>query len=222
MAQQSHVAGGLDLVAIKRGRSPEQKKVIDYFLLSGCSALFGLMKDEEYEALVKNKLNSLNLKNRALGKIGLDESELREIEPIFLHGYHIDENTMGKQTWAKVGADGHLRSSKYDATWLFFSATQVYMYSYTFDLASDVKKEKTEEYFYQDITNFSTSDESIEAYKAAGCVLSAPKRVMESYTTFGLIVPGDRFTCSMSGLEISVAERSVSAMKQKLREKKQG
>jgi hypothetical protein len=216
---RSHFATAFNLNEIKRGRNPEQKRVIDYFLKTGLLAFFGIgiMADEEYENLVVNRMNSLNLKSRALSKIGIDEDELQEIPPVFLHGYHF-EDAMAKQTWAKIGKDDRVRSSKYDCAWLFFSSDQVYMYAYTFDMASDVKREKTEEYFYTDITNLSTGVETTETRQDIGC-MSEPKITTREYTEFGLVVPGDKFKCSMSG--VPDAEQAIAGMKHKLRDKKQ-
>ncbi len=198
-----------------KGKTAEQKQAIKYFLDTGClAALFG-MKDDGYEELVKTKLNSLNLKQKALGKIGLDEDQVNEINPIFLHGYNYDK----KGVLSKVGSDGRSRSSVYDTTWLLFSDTHVYMYAHTFDMCSGSKWEKTEEYFYKDITNFSTATDSIEVTKFTGCKKETVKKIMVEFSRFALVVPGDKFFCSTSG--VPDAEQSVSAMKQKLREKKQ-
>lgn len=123
----------------------------------GCLAL-GLLKDEEYEALVAKKIKSMDFKQKALNKIGLDESELQEIEPVSFEGYWFDE----KKTFSKDGKDKKWRSSAYQISWLFFSSTQVYLYQYTFNLDEDGKMEKTEEYFYKDITNFQTISDTIE------------------------------------------------------------
>jgi len=209
----------------------EQKQVIKYFTKTGClAALFG-MSDDAYDQMLMNKLNSLDLKKRALDKIGLDEDQLKEIPPVYLHGYSFDKATssggiVGKVvaaassltgSYMKIGKDGRLRSSKYDATWLFFSNTQVYMYCYTFDMASDSKKETTEEYFYKDITNFTTSAETVSAPQSSGC-MGASKSESREYNRFTLTVPGDKFYCSVSG--VADAENIISAMKQKLREKK--
>lgn len=99
-----------------RGKTDEQKRAIKNFLETGCLAAFTNMKDEDYDQMVLSKLNALNLKKTALDKIGIDEDQLKEIPPVYLHGYHFDD------AYAKVGKDDRIRSSKYDATWLF-SAT---------------------------------------------------------------------------------------------------
>lgn len=205
----------VDMKKLMKGKTSEEKQAIKYFLDSGClAALFG-MKDDAYDQMVRAKLNGLNLKSKALGKIGLDEDQVREIEPIFLHGYNLDD----EHALTKVGSDGRSRSSTYDAAWLFFSDTHVYMYAHTFDMTSGSKKEKTEEYFYKDITNFSTSNETVEVTKISGCQNNKVSKINVEFSKFGLVVPGDKFSCSTTG--VPDAEKSVSAMKQKLRDKKQ-
>lgn len=197
-----------------KGKTAEQKQAIKYFLDTGCLAALTGMKDDAYDQMVQATLTGLNLKQKALGKIGLDEDQVKEIAPIFLHGYNYDDDVL-----SKVGSDGRSRSSKYDAAWLFFSDTHVYMYAHTFDMTSGSKKEKTEEYFYKDITNFSTSTDTVEVTKFSGCKGDNVTKKTVEFSRFALVVPGDKFFCSTSG--VPDAEKSVSAMKQKLREKKQ-
>ena len=44
------------------------------------------------------------------------------------------------------------------------------MYKYGWDMETDGKREKTEEYFYTDITNFNTLAETVEAFNIkTGC-----------------------------------------------------
>lgn len=201
-----------------KGKGSEEQKVIKYFLAEGCMAGLTGMKDEEYEGMIMAKLNGLNLRERALNKIGLDEDQVSEIAPVYFHGYEYDPNKKGlDRDLAKVGGDGRLRTSRYSGTWLFFSADQVYMYSYAFDMTSGSKKERTEEYFYRDITNFSTSSETVESIKAKGCG-GGFEAVSQDMDVFSLVVPGDRFTCSISG--VPDADSSVTAMKNQLRAKK--
>lgn len=204
-----YLKANMDIMKLCKGRTEDQKKVIKY--IYGGLLTFGKMTDAEYDAHVANVVASMNLKQKALNKIGIDEDQLKEISPVFFEGY-ASEN-------AFIGKDNKLRSTKYDTAWLFFSDTQVYMYSCKFDLTSDEKHESTEEYFYKDITNFSTSAETIEAIKTKnGCFNRKEELVKREYSDFGLIVPGDKFRCSTSN--VKDLDRSINAMKQKLREKK--
>ena len=196
--------------ALLKGASPEQKTAINYFIPNqGCMGMFGKVKDEDYDAVVEGMLKSLNTYQKAIDKIGLDESELKEIPPITLVGYEDSE-------FSKTTASGAYRSNKYSVTHLFFSATQVYMYQIIFNTMKNEKKERTEEYFYKDITNFSTSTDSTEATSFGGGCSPQAKKVSIEVQRFALIVPGDKFSCATYG----DIEQSVKAMKNKLREKK--
>ncbi len=197
---------------LMKGATPEQKQAIKYFIPdTGCAALFGSVSDSEYEDLVKKLVDSQNTYQKAIDKIGLDEDELKEIPPVTLWGYE-RENAFTRTT-----AGGSFRSNLYSVTHLFFSATQVYMYKVTLNTMKNEKKERTEEYFYKDITNFSTATESIETLKMGKGCFGKPSRISIEIQEFALIVPGDRFSCATYG----DIEASVKAMKSKLREKKQ-
>ncbi|WIL21299.1 hypothetical protein [Geothrix sp.] len=174
------------------------------------------MPDQEFEAILGKALTGTDWRKKALDKIGLDESEVREIEPVRFEGYVFDGNV-----FVKRGKDGVWRSSAYQLTWLFFSSTQVYVWQNTFNLNEGGKKERTEEYFYKDITNFSAqSDTEEKETLASGGCMGSPKVVREQVHTnrFQLTVPGEKLFCSMQQNEYT--EKSIQGMKAKLREKK--
>lgn len=196
-----------------KNRTADQKKVLDYFVKGGLIPMFTNLKDDAYEAMVMSKRNSLNIKQMALGKIGLDESQVNEIPPVTIEGYVFDDNILDH--WEKYGKDGNARSSAYHVTMLFFSDTQVYMYQYIFSMDDDSKRERTEEYFYRDITNFSTSSETKDIPELQGCSGKVTNRNYD-VKTFSMVVPGDRFSCASK----ANIDSQVNAMKAKLREKK--
>jgi len=203
-----------------KGRTPEQQSVIKYFIGSGggCLSMFSSgLSDEQYEGMVMSKAKATDFKAKALGKIGLDESQVNEIEPIHFEGYRFDD----KDADAKFGKDGKWRSSMYQISWVFFSSTQVYVYQYSFSMTEDGRKEQTEEYFYKDITNCSTTSDTVEkvVVEKSGCKgeEKVTRKNVDS-TQFTIVVPGDKFRCSMVQSEYS--EKAVQGMKAKLREKK--
>jgi hypothetical protein len=200
-----------------QGRTPEEKKIIKYLWApDGC--LSKNITDEEYDQAVQAKYASLNLKQKALDKTGVDESQVNEIPPCEFKSWHYERDKNGKSlVRIKRGKDGQYRTSAYQGTWLLFSNEQVYVYQYTFNMDGDSKKERTEEYFYKDITNFSTTAEDEETLTSSGC-LNKIQRDVAHYDLFQLIVPGDRFLCDLSS--IAEAEEKIQAMKAKLREKK--
>lgn|GEM_PF-1480376 len=185
-------------------------------------------KEAEFDEIVSKQRQQLNTYQAALNKIGLDEDQLKEIAPVSFEGFQDDVWKVGGNEvvgFNKVGKDQKFRSGKYAITHMFFSATQVYMYQYSFNFYNNEKKERTEEYFYQDITNFSTLSESINTYmfmgSGSGCTgakanANATKMTTTNIQRFALIVPGDRFSCDTQ-MDI---EQSVQGMKAKLREKK--
>jgi hypothetical protein len=205
-----------NLEAKLKGRTDDQKKVINYFLEpDGC--LSNKISDEEYDQMVRNILASLNLKQKALDKIGIDESQVNEIPPCEFHHWHYEKD----KTYSKYGKDGIYRTSAYQVSWLFFSDLQVYVYQYTFNMDEDGKKERTEEYFWKDITNFSTTTESVEiVYTVNKGFMSESEEIRKTVDRdiFKLIVPGDAFASDIA--RDDDAENKVKGMKNKLREKK--
>ena len=189
-----------------RGKNEEQIRVIKYFCyVDGC--LSSSMTDDEYTSLVLKKRDSLNFRERALSKIGLDEEQVSEIPPAMFEGY------VFKNAFAKKRANGNWVSSAYQVAWLFFSSTQIYVYRYTFNMDEDKKQESTDEFFYKDVTSFSTSSETETAHGLGD------KKFEVETNKFKMVVPGDKIFVSMDG--VSNSEDIIQAMKQKLREKKQ-
>ncbi len=187
------------------GKTEQQKKTIEYFCKQeGCFSKN--ITDDEYINLVMAKRNSFDFKKTALNKIGLDEDEIQEIPPAMFEGF------VFKNAYAKQQANGKWVSSSYQVSWLFFSATQVYIYRHTFSMDDDKKNESTDEFFYKDVTSFSTSSESETAHG-----LGDTKFDVET-NKFYMVVPGDKLYVSMDG--VSNSESIIQAMKQKLREKK--
>jgi hypothetical protein len=194
-----------------KNRNDEQKKVIRYLAVDGC--LSKTMTDSQYDELVKSTISKQDFKKKALDKIGLDESELKEIDPVHFEGWAYGNNI----SYAKRGKDGNWRSSAYQVSWLFFSSTQVYLYQNTIHFDKDDKSVATEEYFYKDITNFSTSTDTVETPYWDP---KQKKSLLENIDSnrFALTVPGDKFYCSLE--QNDYTERAIQAMKAKLREKK--
>ena len=199
-----------------KGRTEEQQKAILYFL-GGTGGCLGSKPcpDAEYDALIRTKLSKIATKEQALDKLGIDIDQVSEIEPVRLEGWAYANRKI------KRGADNILRSSGYQVTWLFFSSDQVYVYQYVFAMDEDAKNIRTEEYFYRDITNFSTKTETIEYTQTVGggCMSApSPQRLTDDTDVFRLVVPGESFTASMT--QSDYTQKAIRAMQQKLREKK--
>lgn len=196
-----------------KNRSADQKMALRYFLNDG---LFQKKPtDQQYDDLVSSMVAEKKLTDPqiALDKLGVDESEVTEVKPLYLEGYVFGD----KDSYAKVGKDGKWRSSKYQASWIFCSPTHVYLYQYTFNTDEDGKKIATEEYFYKDVTNFSASSDTVETP-----FWNSKKKKLElknvDTTRFRITVPGDSLYCVMDQTDEN--EAAVKGLKAKLREKK--
>lgn len=212
------------LAEAKRGKSKEQRDIIDFFASvyggSGCGCLgksSRSMSIEEYQKRVADRCNSLNLKARAMAKIGLDESEISEISPICLSAYTFDDDA-----WKKV--EGNIAvSSQFCVSWIFFSATQMYTYSFIFDMTSDNTWEYTNDFFYQDITCFTTENKLVETIiteTGKGCFGKGETSYKQNYVvdTLKITVPGTSYSISMR--DAGAQAQSIQAAKAMLRERK--
>lgn len=100
------------------------------------------------------------MQSMALQKLCIDESQVKEINPIFLDGYYFDDEDT--DIYIKTGKDNVDRCSKYQLAYIFFSREQIYLYSYLFDLTNSKITEETVEYFYKDITGISIDTKARE------------------------------------------------------------
>lgn len=166
--------------------------------------------DAELEKFYDKTVASMNVKQAAMKKIGIDEDDVTEVAPFSIHGQTYDG-------WYRFGADGNIRTDDREITWLFFSKDQVYLYTVSFSLTGKNRKiENTQEFFYSDIVSVSTGSisKTLNAQKSAG---GGKEETVEA-EEFRLVVPGDKISFAFtSNNEIS---RSVQAMKTKIREKK--
>lgn len=199
-----------------KGRSEDQQQIIHYFCDErGC--LSKGIPDSDFDANKVRQISALNLKQKALNKLGIDEDQVKEVDPICLEG-----PAYKTSTWRRRGGDQTNRYSAYQVTYIFCSSDQVYAYQYTINLDSDEKKERAEEYFYKDITNFTSIDDTeefeFEVTKGGFRPSTEIQRIKVNTNTFKIAVPGDAFECSM--ISNSEIEGQIQALKAKLREKK--
>lgn len=182
------------------------------FLLLGLAAIAGgilliikkakgVVKDSEYDASVASNLE--NLKERALSKLGLDEDEVKEIEPISFSGYRY-----AGADFAKKGDDGIWRTNKYEAVIFFFSQSEVHCYTYNFNTVEAKSTESTDVYFYKDIVSVSTVSENTKLFDFE-----------IDYEAFKLTTTGGT-SISANVLDLDNAQRSINAMRSLVKSKK--
>lgn len=203
-----------------RGKNSEQQAVIKFFYGAGggCFGSSG-MTIQQYEEKVAAKVSSLNTKQMALRKLGIDEEEVQEIAPVTFEGYVFNDKVDNLVARASTN---RWVSSEYMITWLFFGDREVFIYQYSFSMSSDSKKEKTMQYFYQDVTNFTASSETYQkvvAEPVGGCKGGTEyMQASANADEFRVIVPGDKLICSMTPTDNT--EAAIRGMRNKLREMK--
>ncbi len=199
-------------------------KVLQYFndekRGSGCFGKKPACSDEEYDNLILNRIKEIASKEVALRRIGVDESQVAEIKPVCFLGFEEESGVL-----SRYGNDGRFRTSQYSVSWLFSGDNQIFVFSAFMDLLTHKTKSITREYFYKDITNFSSIFSNYEyeiRTPKQGCLSkgydSALKKV--EIQKFSITVPNDNFSCSVSGS--ANVERIILDLKLKLREKKGG
>lgn len=222
------MAGGVAISAVDkqremndflRGKTPEQQAIIKFFYGSGGGCMSSGMTVQQYQEKVNNRLKTLNTKQMALKKLGIDEEEVQEIEPVSFEGYIFsdkNDNLVARattNTWV---------SSDYQVTWIFFGEKELFIYQYSFSMTSDSKRENTMQYFYQDVTNFAAASDTYQKWvseSTGGCSgKSEYRQVSADSDEFKIVVPGDTLRCSMTPTDATDA--AIRGMRNKLREMK--
>lgn len=191
------------------------------FALAVVSALGGLfyseyrrkklmVTDQEYDLMAMSQLS--NVTPRALARLGLDVDEVREIAPIIFDGYSFDDCTRVKR-----GLDGFWRSDRYRAVQLFFSENEVHIYTFSYSTTYANMSENTDVYFYKDIVSVSTSTETTTINRYNG---QNGMGTQVQYECFKLTTTGGT-SLKVSIRDSANAQRSINAMRQLLRAKKQ-
>lgn len=215
--------------AIKNKCTPEQIQAWRYFSnprKDGCLTKYNHVSDKEFDNLIRQQMAKygLDTPERAMKKLGIDATDIECFEPIRLEDFIPTMSTA--QNLYRRGEDGIIRTSNYQVTWILCSQDEVYLYQCTFSLIEDDKKDKGEEYFFKDVTNFTTievSDEitCTETEVTGGCK-GSEKEVVNKYklekTKFRITVPGERLECAM--IDNPQIQEAIKRLKTLLREKK--
>ena len=205
--------------ALKKGKTNEQKDCIDFLYnlsSSGCLNKSSSMTMQQYMGIVQAKCQALNSKEKAMEKIGLDPSQIEEIPPIVLSSFVYDDDCL-------VRTDNNVAvSSQYCITWIFFSADQIFTYQFVFDTTSDNTWEFTKDFFYTDITCFSTEQDLKEDIQiSTGCGCLKTERITKNHyivDRLNIVVPGTEYSSAMRNNPN--IQQSIQAAKAMLREQK--
>ena len=201
-----------------RGKNADQQANIKFFYGSKGGCMSSGMTAQQYQEKVNQRLSGLNTKQMALKKLGIDEDEVREIDPVTFEGYLYTDKS--DNLVARNGSSWV--SSDYQITWLFFGEKELFIYQYSFSMISDSKRENTMQYFYQDVTNFAAASETYQKWisePAGGCKGGNEYRQASADADeFKIVVPGDTLKCSMTPTDNTDA--AIRGMRNKLREMK--
>jgi len=115
------------------------------------------LTDSLIDAIVNNRVFELKLREKAMTVLGLDETQIAELPPVCINDYYVQY----KDQLVVKGLDDDInRTSSYRVTWLFFTTKQLCIHQYTFNILNETKKERTEQYFWKDVSNLTINDEN--------------------------------------------------------------
>ena len=157
--------------------------------------------DRQYDSFVESEIDKLASNPKEY--LGLDDSEVMEIEPIEFGGYKF----LGADKYKK-GKDGLYRSNLYEKATIYFTANEVHMYKAFFNSISGVVNETTEVLFYSDIVSVSTDNET---EKIGDVSINYLRFVLTS-------TGGKQFSVALLGNDNR--QRSINAMRALIKEKK--
>ena len=159
------------------------------------------ISDSELDQYCESRVGDLRIE--AMNKLGIDEDEIREVQPIQVSGYDNVSKAWG--ILYKQGTDGMWRSSQYEVSLLFCSKDMVHCFVRRFSIISDERSDSIEELFYRDIVSIkvaqdgrNTQTEYIELSTSAGSV----------------------FKFAFKKVDAEYVNRSINAMRNLLKEKK--
>lgn len=173
--------------------------------------------DQEYDSQIAGALDGIVA--RAMNKLGLDEDEITQIDPIVIRNYNYenaitvqkDTTIYDNTTVVKTGNDGLLRSNRFYAVVIFATDDAVHYYRYDFMTTSPQQNEITGEYFYNDIVNLSVTEQTsnVNGYP-----------VQNEYLTLRSS-GGTGFNIALNANDDGMM-RSVNALRSLFKEKKRG
>lgn len=140
-------------------RTAEEMEVVRYFFGDN-----GCMSDQQYFEMLVYKRDSLASRNKVLEIIGMDESQVAEIYPIYreeyVYSWTMYSGSINKP-FANKNVNGFNVSSRYHVSWTFFSDNLLINYDIVFDMDKSWKQEKVTEIYYHDISNYNINNNII-------------------------------------------------------------
>lgn len=166
-----------------------------------------LLSDAEYEELVNQRIEEMNIREMSLDKLGLDPDQVKEIQPIILKDKTIKDHSFT----VRNREDKSLHSSTQSVMYLFFTDEQLFVYKVIFDMCCNMQEEWASEFFYKDICD-------VRSYTKRNILEVGDLKVEYSSVAFKIVTSNSEIGFDMAG--DNERTESIQAMKQKIREKK--
>lgn len=166
-----------------------------------------LMTDAEFEALVDKKIESMDIAQLGLDRLGLDSDQVKEIRPIVLR----DKVINNRSFTVRNKENRSVHSSTQYVTYLYFTDEQLFVYKIQFDMCCNMQEEWTSEFFYKDICD-------VSSYTSRNILTIGDIKFEYSTVSFNIIASNSQIGFEIDGDNENVG--SIQAMKQKIREKK--
>ena len=157
---------------------------------------------KDYDREVGNMMAQLSSNPREY--VGLDSSEVEEIDPITFEGYKF----VGASKARKDSEDGLWRSELYEQATIFFTQNEVHIYKVFLNILTGKTTEASDVLFYDDIVSVSTKNE----------IEKIGKDSIE-YISINLVSKGgNSMSIAIKGNEDR--QKSINAMRSLIKEKK--
>ena len=203
------VGDHLDTPELKKeykDKTEDEKKALRYFRANDFLPL--AISDEEYDAMIDKALPSGILRMRGMDAMDIKEKDIRFAYPITFRSFVYGSNSLDIE-----GKDGAWRSNSPQHTWIFFGVHQIYVHTVTVNMVNSVRREATQEIFYNDITSVRTEERSQE--KKKGDVT-----FYLSYYQLTVMFSGDNLTLTLPIMS-DENDTKIRGMRNLLRKKKQ-
>lgn len=176
--------------------------IVSGVLLTAKDEYVSKISAREYDREVGNMMSQLRTDPREY--VGLDSSEVEEIDPISFEGYKF----IGASKVRKDNEDGLWRSDLYEKATVYFTRNEVHIYKVFLSVLTGKTTETTDVLFYDDIVSVSTKNE----------VEKIGKDSVE-YISINLVSKGgNSMSIAIKGNEDR--QKSINAMRALIKEKK--
>ena len=203
---------GIWTIAIYNDKDPSYFPLICLFIsipagivgliIAACSKTRKYPSGSEYDLVVKELIKKQGTNAREC--VGLDSSEVDEIDPVSFEGYKF----IGAGKTKKDSQDSLWRSDLYEKVTIFFTNSEIHIYKAFLNTITSKVTETTDVLFYDDVVSVSTKNE-IEKIGNDSI----------EYISFNLITKGgNNMSVALNGNED--IQRSVNAMRAMIKEKK--